>query len=311
MRARILTGASAIVALALAGCAPTTPQAPVASAPSAPVTGAPSTSGAPQAEASKAPATEAPAPLPRPTNEAALPITTVYDLLPEATVDSGGRFAGQVAVPRGTGGQDVVVYRDANSATAMALAPVEQLSDRLALPVVGRSGHFAQVLLPSRIALPGNKAGLPVNGATGWVHLGEVRLIAGIPEAVVDYSAGKITVKSAAGKVLATVPILLDGDDLAVLGRSYFVSSYYNASQRACSETPILAVALQSEEFASFASGVSLVGVHAWSAECRARSLRTQTTSGCVNISNDSMRKLLKYLRPGSPISFQNPRTNP
>ncbi|WP_411730749.1 L,D-transpeptidase [Paeniglutamicibacter sp.] len=285
-----LAATIALTGLLLAGCsAPPADPAPVAS------TAATQTSAAPTAVTT---AVLTPNEVLR-----TLPWATTYEVYGKAApADPGTPFAGLVAsLPQGAG---YVIAYAAPGKKAFALIGPEQLSDKTALPVVNKRAGWVQVLIPGRRNLP--SSGEPVNGATAWLEEADVTLTDQPEEVVLDLSEGTVTLLSGK-KTVDSYSILMDGKDLTARGvRGYAVSSYWNEAQKACSSEKLLAVSVQSDVYDAFADGVSIQAIHGWSKECRAVSSQTARSSGCINLSDAAMKKLLARIKPGTPITFNS-----
>lgn len=291
---RNLTSLAATIALTgllLAGCS--TP--PADSTPTAP-TAATQTSAAPATVVTAAALTPNDVLL-------TLPWATTYEVYGKAApADPGTPFMGLVAsLPQS---EAYVVAYAAPGKEAFALIGPEQLSDKTALPVIKREKGWVQVLIPGRRYLP--SSGKTVNGATAWLQEASVTLTDQPEEVVLDLSAGTVTLFKGSG-VAETYPIVMDGKDLTARGvRGFAVSSYWNEAQKACSSEKLLAVSVQSDVYDAFADSVSIQAIHGWSKACRALSNQTTRSSGCINLADADMKKLLAAIKAGTPITFND-----
>lgn len=221
----------------------------------------------------------------------------VYD--GNAPEDTGTKFTG-LAASLPTSSTYAVAYQSPGG-DAFALIGETELSDSTALPVIQQKGGWVQVLISGRQYLASEKK--TVNGASAWVQESALVLTEQPEEVTVDLSEDLVTV-ARAGKTVATYPVVMDGLDLTATGRGFFVSSYMNAAQRACSSEKLMALSLQSEVFNNFSDGIALSAIHGWAPECRAISFQKKRTSGCINLSDKSMKDLFTRIKPGTPVTI-------
>lgn len=288
---RTITTLSIAAALLLTGCtsAPVEPTAP------APTQSNESSATAPQI---------APAPALSAEQLEALPWASTWAVYGDAAPqDPGTPYLGVTAsLPKGETYAVAYDQPGGDDAKAFALIGEHELGDDpTALPVIGRIAGWLQVLLPGRLNLP--SSGKAVNGASGWVQESEVELTKNPHSVIVSKDA--VEVRGLSGQVEATYPVIMDGKDLTAGARGYAVASYWTPAQRKCSTEKLLATSVQSNVYDSFIDGVSVQGIHGWSKACRAVSAQTKRSSGCVNVSDESMARLLKLVRGGTPVTFE------
>ena len=265
--------------------------------------------------------TESPAPAPTQTIEAAAtpqiasaPVLSVEQLeaLPWASTwavygdkapqDLGTPYRGVTAsLPKG---ETYAVAYDApggEKTKAFALIGEHELGDDpTSLPVIGRTSGWLHVLLPGRLNLP--SSGKTVNGASAWVQESEVELTKNPHSIIVTREA--VEVRGLHG-LEESFPVIMDGKDLTAGARGYAVASYWTPAQRRCSSEKLLATSVQSEVYDRFTDEASIQGIHGWSPACRAQSDQVTRSSGCINLSDKSMARLLKLVKPGTPVSFK------
>lgn len=289
---RAHTPAALALALLLTGCTAAPPPSPTTPSPSA----ASATAEQTPAGAGIAPAFTTPQELEK------LPWVSTYAIYDdEIPTDPQTPFRHQVAKIRDDA-TFAIAYTNPGG-RAFAKIGEHELSDTTSLPVIHRQAGWVLVLIPGRLNLP--SSGKPVNGAAAWIPESQVDFADQPTEVVVDLAASEVSVMHQS-EVEATYPIIMDGQDLTASGtRGFAVSEYFTAEKKECSTQPVLAVSTQSEIYDSFVDGVSLQAIHGWSPECRARSAQTARTSGCINLSDQSMADLLARVTPGTPITFK------
>lgn len=232
-----------------------------------------------------------------------LPWVSTYTVYARADVqaDPGTPFRNAVASVK-KGSTYAVAYTKPGG-PAFALIGTDELSDKTALPVIGKQAGWVQVLIPGRLHLP--SSGKHVNGVTAWLQEADVALHEQTTELSVDLSADEVTLQED-GQEVASYSIVMDGGDLTPANlRGFAVSKYFTVDGQKCSSQKTLATSIQSEKADKFVDGASVLAIHGWSKECRAVSAQTTRSSGCINLSDQSMQELLRRVKPGTPITFK------
>lgn len=239
-------------------------------------------------------------PAPAPIDVTDLPWSRVFDFVP-ARQDPGTKFTGRLAAAKHPG---VPVHRTPDG-KPIAKLPVTQLeSDPGWLPIIDVQDGWLQVLLPSRINLPSE--GGPVNKGTGWVAGGDMETKASTVIVTADLSADTVTVTKA-GKVIAEYAIIQDGGKDTVRGRTFAVSRYKTDLSRKCSSEPMLVLAAQTEEADGYlGQDTGLNAIHGFSQTCFDLSGYTEATPGCIILSDADMRRLLKNVPDGTPVTVND-----
>lgn len=278
--------------LLFAGCS-STPAAPAPPAPtesSAPTEQSPQIAAAPQLTEDQL---------------KALPWVSTFEVYGDvAPGDPGTPYRGVTASLPKT--ETFVVAHDAPGGKPFALVGERELSSVTALPVVNRTAGWVQVLIPGRLNLP--SSGKAVNSPGAWLLESEVELTKNPVQVIVSIGRDTVEVRGQGGALEASYKTIMDGRDLSATGvRGFAVSSYWTDSQKRCSTEKLLATSVQSTVFDHFAdSGSAITGLHGWSPECRSRSAQTQRSSGCINLSDSSMKDLLRRINPGTPVIFED-----
>lgn len=289
---KTITTLSIAATLLLAGCSSTsadpTPPAPTES--STPAAQAPQIATAPQLTEDQL---------------KELPWASTFEVYRDAAPnDPGTPYRGMTAsLPKG---ETFVVAHDSPGGNPFALVGDSELSSKTALPVVNRSAGWVQVLIPGRLNLP--SSGKAVNSPSAWLLESEVELTENPLHVVVSIGKDLVEVRGQSGALVKSYPIIMDGKDLSATNvRGFAVSSYWTDSQRKCSSEKLLATSVQSAVYDHFADGgTAITGLHGWSLECRSVSAQRTRSSGCINLSDASMKDLLRRINPGTPVIFED-----
>jgi len=297
VKQRIVTATLAVTVLGVlvAGCgapagvvAPATTTTAISSpAPSPAATADPTTAPVPVQVPPTAPA---PAPLPAAPDRSLLTVVDPFAVTPWAVDGSGDPPADQLAH---IGAIGAVTYATPGG-PPLGLIPGRTLSDLTVVPVheVSAGGAWLRVGLTSRLALPGEG---PVNGATGWIHVGDVASLTLITTRVtVDLTTRTLTITEADAVTYRTEVAVGAPASPTPVGTAFLVSRWTEGSA-----TPqIAALSFHSESLATFKDDPAVTAIHTYRGPTRG-----DVSHGCIRIPDPAWAQI-SALPLGTPIEI-------
>lgn len=175
---------------------------------------------------------------------------------------------------------------------ALAWVPAQQLGAPGVYPVVETSEGWVRVLIPSRAGLPAE--GGPVNGSSLWLPAAATVSGRVSHRATIDLSDRTLTLETAAGEVLRTLPVAIGRPETPTPQGLQYVLSAFSDPAQPFSEV-IYGLSTHSETLDTYSGGPATTAIHAHS--------RTvgEISNGCIRVTAADL-PALEVLTRGSPV---------
>jgi lipoprotein-anchoring transpeptidase ErfK/SrfK len=196
-------------------------------------------------------------------------------------------------VVQATGAQVAVYANPTDAAPTQVLANPTPTDGLLVLLVDELGGDgWAKVILPGR-----------PNGSTGWVRMHEVVLSFVPYRVVIDLSDHRLMVQKK-GKTVLEAPTGVGKAATPTPGGTYYLTQLF-APPTADGPYGPFAYSLSgmSDVLTTFNGGEPVIGIHGTN---RPDLVGTDVSSGCIRVTNDVIRKMVKILPLGTPVTIRS-----
>jgi lipoprotein-anchoring transpeptidase ErfK/SrfK len=219
-----------------------------------------------------------------PSTELAAPSTSVEPVSMQA-VD------GVVATANGA----VDVYPSIDASTpASTLPPATEFGSPTTLLVTewqGPAGEWLRVALPVR-----------PNGATGFVHAGDVTIARFAHRIDVDVATKTLRVGDAGGNIVVETPVAIGTPENPTPTGNFYVTDVMDNPNDSGAYGPFaIGLSAHSDTLSEFGGGDGQIGIHGTN---QPSSIGTAASHGCVRVPNDVVTQLAGMIALGTPVTI-------